>query len=168
MPLEGRLYNIVQQWYKNIQIYYSNEESYFSCSVLELLTLTGWERTFRDFTVGSMAGREVKSKLMLAFGSGEPRGSALVRLMTLWLLYDREGRSLPQSDSCVIGTVKDFKNRKLANIIPDTWLHTSVWQNSLCYQVYVSKSGVWETDHLPLPCNTQSTTHQHYQQAYTS
>lgn len=136
--------------------------------MLEVLTLIGWELTFRDFTVESMAGREVKSRLMLPYGSGEPRGSVLMRLMTLWLLNGREGRSLPQSDSCVL-TVIDFKNKELATIIPDTWLHTSVWQNSFYYQVYASKSGVWQTDlPLPLPCKTQSTTHQYYQQAYTS
>lgn len=70
--------------------------------MIEVLTLAGWELTFTVFAVGSMAGREVKSRLMLLYGSGEPRGSALVRLMTLCLLNGREGRSLPQADSCAL------------------------------------------------------------------
>lgn len=70
--------------------------------MIEVLTLASWELTFTVFTTGSMAGREVKSRLILVYGSGEPRGSALMRLMILCLLNGREGRSLPQADSCTL------------------------------------------------------------------
>lgn len=61
------------------------------------LTMIGWVVTF---LVVSMDPREVKSKLVVV--SGEPITvgwwSILVRLMVLWLLHGREGRSLSQSE----------------------------------------------------------------------
>ncbi len=63
-----------------------------------LLTLPDCELTFTVFTTVSLVCWDVKSRLVLRYGSEGPRGSRLVRLMVLWLLNGREGRSLPQSD----------------------------------------------------------------------